>query len=90
MATKALVQHEEPFHSRRTDLFGQVDLHAPKASPQFWDILPWELRTELDGTGNPPGLRFLIKPESVMEAFRRPHLITKEMQHLQGIPTPGK
>lgn len=75
------VAKEEPFHTRRSDLFGQVKLYAPKAHPQFWNVLPWELHTETDEGKNPPGLRFLIKPEFVMQAFERPHLITKEMQY---------
>lgn len=77
----------EPFATRKSDVYGVVDLYAPPGDPSSWSSEPWCLVTEHgnlrlqdrhiahpDKAG--PGFRILVRADRAHDAFIRPGILT--------------
>lgn len=79
--TIAAALHDiEPIMSKRTDLYGRVDVFAPNADPRQWPLLSFLLVSEHGIDGNPKGLYEYIKAKYVHAVFERPHFINDYMR----------
>jgi len=74
MATAAPVKPivNEPFHDRRSDLFGTVLLYAPDGDPSTWKDRAWTVTTERGPDGP---LKAHVKAEFALIALMRTHFI---------------
>lgn len=68
----ALSYHLEPFHSRHSDMFGQVTLWCPDGEPDTWAKKPWIIQTEKGPDG---GIEAEVSSKYALDAFHRPHFI---------------
>lgn len=64
----------EPILSKKTDLFGKVDVFPPNAEPSQWSILSFLLVSD-HSPDDGPGLKLHIKAKYIWECFERPHFI---------------
>jgi hypothetical protein len=64
----------EPILSKKSDIFGKVDLYEPDTPPDMWGSEPWYLLTETSDDGNP--LQYKLKPDFAFSAYDRPYFIT--------------
>lgn len=67
------IKRNEPFLSRRSDVFGVVEVFAPYAPIESWKELPWTMKVERFGKEG--ARRFKIKPDCIMPAFNSPGLV---------------
>ena len=68
---------DEPIMSRKVYTYGVVNIYAPDAPSEEWAERAWLITSELDSSGNPPGIRVEIKAEAVAECLAKPHFINK-------------
>lgn len=69
----------DPIMSKRTDLFGQLDVFPPNADPKQWPLLSFLFVSEKSDGLNPKGIKLYVKAKYVSQAFERPHFIQDYM-----------
>jgi hypothetical protein len=71
----------DPIMSKKTDLFGRVDVFPPSDDPAQWGILSFLVISEhgVDGEDS-RGLKEYIKAKYIHQVFERPHFINDYMR----------
>lgn len=77
---RAELHAADPILSKRTDLYGRVDVYPPNAPTSQWSILSFLITSEHGLDNHPKGLHEYIKAKYIYEAFERPHFINDYMK----------
>jgi hypothetical protein len=72
---KAGLSRQEPILTKKTELFGKVDLYTPDAMPSEWSSGCWYLVTEKSPEDQTP-MVWALKSDHAYEAYERPHFIS--------------
>lgn len=75
----AKLHSSDPILTKRTDLYGLVEVFPPNAPTEQWPLLSFYLKSEHGIDNHPKGLSLYVKAKYVGQAFERPHFIQDHM-----------
>lgn len=82
----AKLHSSDPILTKRTDLYGEINVYPPNAPADQWPLLSFLLKSEHGIDNHPKGLRLYVKAKYLTRAYERPHFIQDYM--LYGHPEP--